>query len=163
MNDYIVEQLIKQEKSSKATIIKIGMMLLTFLVAYFFPVYPMVMLWVLIIVLFADVMVFRSLRLEFEYIYFNGDLDIDKIMNQAARKRLFTTNIKEIEIIAPKDSDDMRPFQQLKVLDYSSQNPEHKVYAMVTKFKGETVKVLFEPNQKILDGMKYLAPRKVKI
>ena len=76
---------------------------------------------------------------------------------------MFSTNIKEVEVLAPEGSDALRPFQGLKVLDFSSMEPERKKYVMVTSYKGEKVRVLIEPNDVILNGMKYLAPRKVEI
>ena len=103
------------------------------------------------------------MNLEFEYVYFNGDLDIDKIMNMQSRKRVFSSNIKEMEVIAWSGSVELQQYQRYKVLDFSTQNPDDKVYEMVTQFKGETVRVLFNPNEKILNEMKNMAPRKVFI
>ena len=90
-----------------------------------------------------------------------GDLYIDKIMSQSSRKRVLVTSVKEMELVAPVNSYEVQNFQNLKTLDYSSNEPNAVVYVLVTKNKEERVKVLFEPNQKILDGMKYMAPRKV--
>lgn len=36
-----------------------------------------------------DVLMFRNLNVEYEYVFVNGDLDIDKIMNKARRKGCF--------------------------------------------------------------------------
>ena len=38
-----------------------------------------------------------------------------------------------------------------------------RTYEMVTTSQGQTVKIIFEPNKTILEGMKMLAPRKVFI
>ena len=82
-------------------------------------------------------------------------------MDMQSRKRVFSTSMKEVEVVAPSGSVELHPYQRTKTLDFSTQNPDDKVYEMVTLFKGETVKVLFNPNEKILNGMKNLAPRKV--
>ena len=92
-----------------------------------------------------------------------GDLDIDKIMNMQSRKRVLSVNIKDVEIVAPMGDSQLHAFERMKALDYSTNNPQDKTYVMVASFKGETVKVLFNPNEKILKGMQYLAPRKVII
>ena len=66
-----------------------------------------------------------------------------------------------MEIVAPSDHADLKYHQVEKTLDYSSQIPEHKTYTMVTKWKGQKVKVVFEPNEKLLNSMRDIAPRKV--
>ena len=48
------------------------------------------------IMLVVDYFVFPRFNLEFEYTYFTGSLDIDKIMNMQARKRVISTDVKDI-------------------------------------------------------------------
>ena len=109
------------------------------------------------------IVLFKRMNIEFEYVYYNGDLDIDRIVDMQSRKRIFSTNIQDMEVIAPTDSVELHPYQRLKVLDCSTKNPEDKTYELVTLFKGAMVKVIFNPNEKILNGMKNMAPRKVFI
>jgi hypothetical protein len=97
---------------------------------------------------------------EYEYIYFNGELDIDRILGMEARKRVITISAKEMEVLAPTGSPELRPYQQLKVYDCSSKT-ENKTYEIVAKLKGENVRIIFEPNDIILEGMRFYAPRKV--
>lgn len=40
---------------------------------------------------------------------------------------------------------------------------DHKIYGMIVEGDQELLKVLFEPNEKILQAMKSMAPRKVII
>ena len=98
--------------------------------------------------------------LEYEYIYFNGEIDIDRIMGIESRKRVFSTSAKDMEVLAPTGSIELQPFQNLKVFDYSS-NSGNATYELVAKAKDQNVRVIFEPNDTILQGMKYYAPRKV--
>ena len=37
--------------------------------------------------------------------------------------------------------------------------PDHKTYTMVVVKNGQKEKIIFEPNQTILDGMRMLAPK----
>ena len=163
MNEFLTEQLVKQKQTMATTVKKIGLIAVT---ALTFPlgvlVHPL-MVWVTVILVVVDIFLFRRMNLEFEYVYFNGDLDIDKIMNMQSRKRVLSVNIKDVEIVAPMGDSQLHAFERMKALDYSTNNPQDKTYVMVASFKGETVKVLFNPNEKILKGMQYLAPRKVII
>ena len=162
MNEFLTEQLVRRCNTAATTMKKIGLILATVVSVLLGFVHPM-LVWLTAIMVIADIFLFKRMNVEFEYVYFNGDLDIDKIMNMQSRKRVFSTNIKEMEVIAPTGSVELHPYQRTKTLDYSTQNPEDKTYEMVTLFKGETVKVIFNPNEKILNGMKNMTPRKVFI
>ena len=162
MNEFLTEQLVKRSKTAATTMKKMGLILATVVSVLLAFVHPM-LVWVSVIMVIVDIFLFKRMNIEFEYVYFNGDLDIDKIMDMQSRKRVFSTNIKEMEVIAPTGSVELHPYQRAKTLDYSTQNLEDKTYEMVTLFKGETVKVIFNPNEKILNGMKNMAPRKVFI
>ena len=162
MSDYYTEQLVKQKTKMTSILAKAGLLaatVLSFAAVLFFPM--AVIVPVLMIVL--DVFLFKRMDLEFEYLYVNGDLDIDKIMAKQKRKKVFETNVKNMEVLAPSGSIELQPFQKVKTYDFSSGKEESKTYELVTTKKGQTVKIIFEPNQTILEGMKMLAPRKVFI
>ena len=164
MNEFFTEHLVKRRNTVATTLKKVGLIIATIIVLFFAFLYLGALAMFIVIGLFyLDSFLLGRMNLEFEYIYYNGDMDIDKIMNMQSRKRMFSTNIKEVEVVAPEGSDALRPFQGLKLLDFSSMEPERKKYVMVTSYKGEKVRVLIEPNDVILNGMKYLAPRKVEI
>lgn len=160
MNEFLTEQLVKQQKTAATTIKKAGLVAITVLSLFLSLIHPM-LIWVTVILIAVDVFLFRRMNVEFEYVYFNGDLDVDRILNMQSRKRVFSTNIKEMEVIAPAGATELRPFQSVKVLDFSTHNPADKAYEMVTQFKGEMVRAVFNPNDKILNEMRNLAPRKV--
>ena len=162
MNEFLTEQLVKRSKTIATTIKKMGLISATVISVFLGFVHPM-LVWLTAIMVIADIFLFKRMNVEFEYVYFNGDLDIDKILDMQSRKRVLSTNIKEIEVVAPVGAVELQPYQRKKVLDFSTQNPEDKAYEMVTLFKGETVRVVFNPNEKILNGMKNMAPRKVFI
>lgn len=162
MNEFLTEQLVKRSATAATIMKKIGLIVATVVSVLLGFVHPM-LVWVTMIMIGVDIFLFKRMNIEFEYVYFDGDLDIDKIIDMQSRKRMFSTNIKEIELVAPTGSAELQSYQRNRILDFSTQNPHDKVYEMVTLFKGETVRVLFNPNEKILNGMKNMAPRKVFI
>lgn len=163
MGDFYTEQLVKQKTSMKAMLIKVGLILLTILSGLAIFIIPAVGFLVPVIMIVVDMFVFKRLDLEFEYLYINGDLDIDKIMSQQSRKRVLSVNVKEMEIMAPVGYAELRPYEHLKKIDCSSAEANRKIYGMVVPHKGQTVMVLFEPNDTIINGIRMLAPRKVLI
>ena len=84
MDDFYTEQLIKKQADSKDTLKKVGLIALTVVSVLLVFVIPVgIILPVVMIVI--DVLMFRNLNVEYEYVFVNGDLDIDKIMNKARR------------------------------------------------------------------------------
>ncbi len=162
MSDFYTEQLVKKKTTGASIILKILMIVLTVASFYIMLFIPFgIILPVGLIV--ADFFVFRGQKLEYEYLYVNGDLDIDKIIGQAKRKRVFSASISELEMLAPENSEEINRIQVNKTLNFSSFVAEHKKYALVVLQNGQKVKVIFEPNNTILEGYKMLAPRKVVI
>ncbi len=162
MSDFMTEQLVKKRATGADALKKAGLIAITAVIGLFTLMMPFLM-FVLIIAIALDVFLFGRMNVEFEYAYFSGDITIDKIFNMQSRKRLLSANVKDVYVIAPTGSDELRPYENLKVLNYSSQEPGRKTYTMVLEHKGEKVQVVIEPKEEILKNMKTLAPRKVFI
>lgn len=160
MGDFYTEQLVKQ-KTTGATIVKKAALIVAIVIGVFIMLLNPILVVIPALLIWFAIYLFQRMDLEFEYLYFNGDLDIDKIMGKQARKRVFSTNIKDMEVVAPTGSVELQQYRNLKALDFSSKQENAKTYEMVTSHKGQKVKVVFEPNETILKGMQLLAPRKV--
>ena len=106
------------------------------------------------------VVLLKRTSLEYEYLYYAGDIDIDKIIGRQKRKRVLSTNIKDLEVLAPTGSVELQRYQDLKVLDCST-NTGNPTYEMVVMIKGQKTRVKFEPKEQIVDGMRMYDPRKV--
>ncbi|HIU66651.1 MAG TPA: hypothetical protein IAC64_04065 [Candidatus Caccomorpha excrementavium] len=104
------------------------------------------------------------LNVEYEYIFVDGQLDFDKIMGGARRKTAMRIQIEQIEIVAPAGSHTLDSYSnnsQVKIKDFSSGDPNAKVYVVMHR-QGETLtKILFEPDEKMLACMKQKSPRKI--
>ena len=137
-----------------------GVIVLTVIAVFIVLMFPLgIILPILAVVL--DVFMFRRLNVEYEYLFVNGDLDVDKIMSRAKRKRMFSMNVSEMELLAPSDAPELRQYQNAKTLDFSSGTGQAKLYTLVVADHGELKKVVFEPNETIIEGFFVLAPRKV--
>ena len=155
MSDYYTEQLVKKQAGMKDIVIKAALVAVTIvsvLIVFLFPFG---------IILPGLAVMFRRLNVEYEYLFVNGDLDIDKIMNKAKRKRMFSANVNDLEILAPADSIEVRQYQKAKTYNYSSGSGQAALYALVVSERGEQKKIIFEPNDTIVEGFYMMAPRKV--
>lgn len=121
------------------------------------------LLGVLLLILFTALCVIavRRSRIEYEYLFINGDLDIDKIINRSKRKTVFSMNVSELELLAPEGSRELERYGNARLLDFSSNQPEAKRHVLVAGRKGELYRVVFEPGEALLEGFFLMAPRKV--
>ena len=160
MSDYYSEQLVKKKADIKDMLIKvllIAITLLSVLVVFIIPagiVIPVIMIVV-------DVFVFKRLDVEYEYLYVNGELDIDKIMHKEKRKNAFSANVNDVELLAPTGASELSAYQGIKPVDYSSCDQDAKTYELIVTANGEKKRVIFEPNEAIVEGIFMIAPRKV--
>ena len=81
MNDFYTEQLIKKQTSTKDLVTKAvlaAFAIVSVLTVFIFPVGLLIPIVVIALVWFL----MTRLDVEYEYLYINGDLDIDKIMHK---------------------------------------------------------------------------------
>lgn len=163
MNESYKELLIKKEKGAKEMVIR---------VASVFPTVVLVLLTlltgnpILLIIAIAfgvvDYLVFQWTDIEYEYLYLDKEILVDKIMAKTRRKKVTTIDVNKIEIMAPEKSYQLDSYRnrQVKVTDLSAGHdlPEEKLYW-----------IFYEGNQKFLMNftedfaktIKGVAPRKV--
>ena len=161
MGDFYTEQLVKKKTDGKDIAMKILLIVLTvisFFIAFLMP------LLILVPILFvvADVFLFMRMDVEYEYIYINGDLDIDKVMHKERRKHMLSVNVKDMELLAPEGAFQLQSYKTGKIYDYSSGSTSApNRYVLVFTRAGETAKILIEPNSDLVEGFFLMAPRKV--
>ena len=100
--------------------------------------------------------------LEYEYLYLDKELVVDKVMAKSRRKRVATYSLDRMEIFAPVKSHHLDNYKNrnVKVKDYSigqELQPDLR-YAMFYE-GGE--KILLSPSPEMIKVMKNAAPRKV--
>lgn len=160
MNDFYTEQLVKRDTPKWAFPVKILMILLAVLSIGLVVLIPFAIIVPVALGILAFFL-FKEMDVEYEYLYINGTLDIDKIMSKSKRKKVFEMSVNDLELIAPEGAAELRPYQGIKATDYSSGEMRTKKYEMILVQNGNKKRVIFEPNQIIIDGMRMLAPRKV--
>ncbi|MEE1314386.1 MAG: hypothetical protein UHS49_01285 [Faecalimonas sp.] len=160
MGEAFTEQLVRQKMTGKTMLKLVGLVALVLVSIVATMILPILSVLVVVALFVAYYFGKRLMCVEFEYVYFNGELDIDRIMGMEARKRLLSTSVKDMEVLAPSGASVLQPYQNLKVYDCSTNSGNH-TYELVAKVKEQNVRIIFEPNEEILQGMRYYAPRKV--
>lgn len=166
MSDLYLEELVKRKWTTKDRAVRILLIALTviLILGAFFVQY--ILVFPAIAICIADIFIFPRFNIEWEYQYVNGELDVDRIINKAKRKRRESIDLDRVEIIAPAVSHHLDYYnnnRNLKEVNYTSNDPEREkqVYAMIVADENSLKKVLFEPTEKMLRDMRTRAPRKV--
>ena len=160
MNEFYAEQLVKKKAGMKELLMKV-LLVLMILVAVFLSLTFTFGFFIALAIIVAAVVLYQRLDVEYEYMYYNDEMDIDAIYHKAKRKRVFSVNVSDMEILAPIDAVELRQYQKAKTYDYSSGTGNAKLYAMVVAKDGQKTKIVFEPKQEIVEGLFLRAPRKV--
>lgn len=160
MSDFYTEKLVKKQQGTKELIIKA--VLVAVAVTSVISIFLLrVIFFIPVIIIALVIFAIYQMDVEYEYLYVNGDLDIDKITHKSRRKRKFSASVDDMEFLAPLGDPGLHSYSQAKVLDYSSGRQDADVYAMIVRQNGELVELMFEPDETILEGMWMMAPRKV--
>lgn len=102
--------------------------------------------------------------LEYEYLYVNGDIDVDKIMSKQKRKRCASYSLENMELMAPSNShalDSVKNGSNVRVRDFTSLDPNAASYTLVFNSQQGRELVKLELEKEVVQDMKRLAPRKV--
>ncbi|MCL1988791.1 MAG: DUF6106 family protein [Firmicutes bacterium] len=162
MADVYKEQLIKKIPDTKDTLKRVGIIFAVMLILVgSMTIIPQFGIFITFAAGFGAYIVLGRLKKEFEYSVTNGELDIDVIYNKSNRKRLFTGNIKDFEVMAHVEDtshENMLSTAQEKK-DYSSGTVSERSYIFLTNYNGKKQSIIIEPNDEILQEMRKLLSR----
>ena len=156
MGDVFNEQIVKRQGNITDTIKRVGIVIL--IIVIFFVALSLIQAFAVFIgaaAVFGGMYLMSFLNVEYEYVYTNGELDIDVIYNRSRRKRLFSTVVKDFEIMAhveDKTREGAFGGAQETVNCHSGVTGPN-TYAFLATIKGKRTKVIFEPNDKMLKAI----------
>ena len=161
MNDTYIELLVKKPDSKTATLlhkIMIGVGAVLFLAGLFTYLVFMLLGLVLLIgsiipMLFTDI--------EYEYLLLGKEFTVDRIRKKENRKTVADYDLGTMVVMAPKGSEQLKRYEQLKVVDYSSDSEEGNPYEIVVDGKEGKVRVLVDTTQELVDTIRRMSPRNV--
>ncbi len=167
MRDTYAEYLVKHKNGVKETLLQllivfaaafISFISVTFLAAFVGGLSAVVVVGVI----YGAYYLVTSLFLEYECIFTNGDLDVDKIICQRKRQRLVTVKCENIEVLkkyVPEEHKNADYQTRIIAVEDEKKSENYCIVARV-QGKGKTL-VVFTPNDKILDAIKKFAPKHV--
>ena len=161
MGETYVECLVARKPSTIMTFLKILLVMMT-VVFVLIGLIRFVGLIVAAVTGIGAYFAAMNASLEYEYLYVDKEISIDKVMAKSRRKKIGTFSLEQMEIFAPLNSHrlDFYRNSEGKTMDYSSgiaAQPERR-YMMVCN--GGT-RVILEPNEELIKAVQNIAPRKV--
>ncbi|MBP3460777.1 MAG: hypothetical protein J6K58_16425 [Lachnospiraceae bacterium] len=163
MNDTYVELLIKKPELKTAAWlckIAIGLGAVLFLLGFFMH-FMFSMAGVLVLGGGMICYWLTSGCIEYEYLYLDKELSVDKIRNRSKRKKVAAYDITTMEIMAPKGSHRLDSYSDLKVRDYSSETEEGNAFELVVEGENGRERIVIDTNEKLVKAIRMAAPRYV--
>ncbi|MFV0504061.1 MAG: DUF6106 family protein [Lachnospirales bacterium] len=152
--DVFKEQLVKKIPSTKDKLQGASYYFLAIVVTLFsFLILPQFAIFIAAAVFFGAYYLNTFLKIEYEYIFTNGEIDIDVIYNRIRRKKKVNFDVKNIELMTYIGNEKAaHTLSNTEVtMDCSSGVNTDKTYAIVIPIKGKKTKLLVEPNEKLLE------------
>lgn len=163
MNEAYVECLVKGKKNIGAQVGKFALIFLA--VALCAVAFLFGRLWIAIFAVAAGAgayFVAGYVGVEYEYLYLDKEITIDRIFNQEKRKRIETISFDKIEVVAPIKSYHLDKYGKVsdKAKNYAvgiEEKPDRR-YVIFLENKEQ---IIFSPSEEMVKVMKNAVPRKV--
>ena len=161
MSDTYVECLVKAKQSPVAKFFTILLIVLTVV----FGIAMMVFMPAMFIALATGVGAYflnMYTDIEYEYLYLDKELTVDKVLAKSKRKRVATYSVDRMEIFAPVKSYHLDNFKNrtVKEKDYSIGEEKQPDLRYVMYYEGGE-KIILSPSEEVVKALKNVAPRKV--
>ena len=163
MNDSYKELMVKKESGLKEKLLRVVCLIPTIFLGLLTLLTGNMIIFIIVIALgVLCYFVFQWTDIEYEYLYLDKEINIDKIMAKTRRKRVATLSVEKMEILAPEKSHQLDSYRNrdVKTVDYSAGQdlPGQKLYALYYEGSQKYMLNLDEDFAKTIKGM---APRKV--
>ena len=163
MNETYVECMVAHKKSPLAGAFKYIMYALAILCFLSGVVLSPLGIILAIVLGLVGYIVSPMLDIEYEYLYLDKSISIDKVMAKEKRKHITDIDLNTMEIMAPLSSHELDSYkaQKLPYKEYASGLNDSKVYVIMYIEKENKQMVGIEPNEEMLKAIKTYFPRKV--
>ena len=162
MGDFFSEWIVKRKTPQNVKVIQ-TLLVIVCVLSCALIIIPYVGVLVVAVIIFLTYIYFKNNDVEWEYALVEKTMYIDKIMKKSKRKRMGEYDLAKTEVMAPEGSAYIKEYdsKNLKVMDFSSLIPENKKYVMVILNNNELVKLVLEPNERMLKELRDIIPRQL--
>jgi hypothetical protein len=167
MNESYKELLVKREKGAREKFVRVLCIVPTVIFALLALLLSGTSFSVLFFILAVamgvlDYFIYQWTDVEYEYLYLDKEISIDKIMAKTRRKKAAAIDVNKVEIIAPAKSYQLDNYRnrQCKVIDLSAGKDLEDMKLFWVYYEGNQKYILNLTND-FAETVKKIAPRKV--
>lgn len=154
--DIFSEQLVTRKKSGKDMAMTAGILAAAIVVSFLLMLLLGTFSFAFVVgTWFGSYWLITRQNIEYEYTITSTVLDIDKILARRSRKRILSVDLKKAERFMPIAD---LPNMDIKIIDATPRGIEDGVYGVDFLSSGQTKRLLFKPNKKILNSAKMASP-----
>lgn len=169
--DIFVEQIVKKEATGRDWALRIiigiamGVLCAVSLFIFIF-IFPILGLLLLFVVIWGGYLLITNTDCEYEYIVTNGEIDIDKIIAKRKRIRLITAKASSFEAFGEYENAPDTGDGVTTVSAVGTSTPEDGSKTYYADFKHPSagnVRLIFSPNEKVIDAVTPFLSRQIRI
>jgi len=161
MSESYVECLVKKKPSAVGRFFYVFLIVLTVLFCLGMFIFPLIFIGAIVTGVAAYFVKLHT-DIEYEYLYLDKEISVDKVMAKSRRKRVATYSVDRMEILAPVHSYHLGDFKNrnVKVIDYSIGEELQPDERYAAYYEGG-IKLILSPSMEFVKAVKNVAPRKV--
>ncbi len=160
--DIFCEQLVSIKRSPAKNALMALSVIVTAAVCVLLFIYSVkyyMLIFLIVALIYGEIKLLGTFRVEYEYIITNGTVDIDKITAKSSRKRVFSFECKDI-IRTARINDKGILSAANQSYAFGNEGKE-SFYMLVNKGSAKAV-LLIEPQQKIINAIKECTPKNIR-
>lgn len=166
MGDNYAETIVRKKMTTGTLFFRIFVVLFAVFISVGFYLYLQSLSAILILLVgFLTYIIFRGTDLEYEYLYVNGQLDIECIYSKKKRKSAKSFNFDKLEVMAPLKHQKILAYEHrtdLKEFNFTSGYENRDIYvAILVGQTGKLGRLYFEPSADMVKAMYSHTPSKV--
>lgn len=162
--DVFVEELVVRQTPITVTLLKLGMLIMAVVLSVVFrylavtllgnfagAVYPALFLltWAAVFV------IWRMLGKEFEYSFYSGDVDVEKIIGKRRRSNVLSFSCSRVTVMAPYSEKYDSQIKSARMIDARGSGAgERDWVVLINPENGEETALIFSPSDRMLDAFR---------
>lgn len=167
-DDVFIEQIVVKKPDTQDQLKKVGIILACVLLCaaapmlYLIPGLGMLSLPAVIGLIYGAWYLISGLRTEYEYIYTNGELDVDRISAKRRRRRLLTLRMRSIDTFGKLDEAARQAKYEQVFMACADPNGEDAYIATFRDQNGKPCCLYFTPNEQLVEIISEQLKRKAR-
>lgn len=170
MENIYFDEIHKKIITPKTVLCNIGLVFAAFILSFIFILFSnFLMSFTLLLIFgafFGAFYLIKTSSKEFEYIYTDGEIDVDMISGRTRRKRIVTIKAEQLVAMEKYTNDSKKRLSTpdvKKTLDLSDGNP-HNSYILIANINSTKTMLILSPSERLMEAWQpYLRKRRILV